>query len=134
MSNQQAVNRFTKALYSEKRSRLMEKERQSDRKALKVYLKVMDTKTGDLLGHTVDITEKGVMLTCEGPIEAGVGFDLQLELPAEIEGLREIHFSARSMWSTKDSETDFYNTGFEFSGLSERDSRIIDEVIKKYCF
>jgi len=106
----------------------MEKKRQSDRKALKVYLKVMDTKTNDLLGHAVDITEKGVMLTCEGPIEAGVGFDLQLELPAEIEGIREIHFSARSMWSTKDSETDFYNTGFEFSGLSERDSRIIAAV------
>ena len=112
----------------------MEKKRQSDRKALKVYLKVMDTKTGDLLGHAVDITEKGVMLTCEGPIETGVGFDLQLELPAEIEGIREIHFSARSMWSAKDSETDFYNTGFEFSGLSDRDSRIIDEVIKKFCF
>lgn len=112
----------------------MEKKRQSDRKALKVYLKVVDTKTGDLLGHAVDITEKGIMLTREEPIEAGLGFDLQLELPAEIEGIREIHFSARSMWSTKDSETDFYNTGFEFSGLSERDSRIIDTVIKKYCF
>ncbi|MDF1593924.1 MAG: PilZ domain-containing protein [Desulfobacterales bacterium] len=112
----------------------MEKKRQSDRKALKVYLKVVDTKTGDLLGHAVDITEKGIMLTCEEPIEAGLGFDLQLELPAEIEGIREIHFSARSMWSAKDSETDFYNTGFEFSGLSERDGRIIDTVTKKYCF
>ena len=112
----------------------MEKKRQSDRKALKLYLKVIDTKTGDLLGHTVDITEKGVMLTREGPIVTGADFDLQLELPAEIEGIREIHFSARSMWSAKDSETDFYNTGFEFSGLSDRDSRIIDEVIKKFCF
>jgi len=112
----------------------MEKKRQSDRKALRLYLEVTVVKTGDLLGHAVDITEKGIMLTSEARIETGVEFDLQLALPAEIEGNREIHFSARSLWSTKDSETDFYNTGFEFSELSDKDRRIIFQVIKKYCF
>ena len=112
----------------------MEKKRQSDRKALKVYLQVNDGKTGELVGHAVDITEKGIMLTSEGPLETETGFDLQLELPAEIEGNREIRFSARSLWSVKDSETDYYNTGFEFSALSEKDSEIIAEIIQKYCF
>ncbi|MEW6670146.1 MAG: PilZ domain-containing protein [Thermodesulfobacteriota bacterium] len=112
----------------------MEKKRQSDRKALKLYLQVKAVNTGDLLGHAVDITEAGVMLTSEIPIETGTGFELQLELPAEIEGIRTIQFSARSMWSAKDSETGFYNTGFEFSDLSDRDRNLITQVIKKYCF
>ena len=93
----------------------MEKKRQSDRKALKVYLQVNDGKTGELVGHAVDITEKGIMLTSEGPIKTETGFELKLELPAEIEGAKEISFSAQSQWSVKDSE-------------------IIAEIIQKYCF
>ena len=112
----------------------MEKKRQSDRKALRLYLEVTVVKTGDVLGHAVDITEEGIMLTSEASIETGAEFDLQLVLPAEIEGRREIHFSARSLWSAKDRETDFYNTGFEFSRLPDQDRQIILQVIKKYCF
>lgn len=112
----------------------MEKKRQSDRKALKVYLPVKEVTTDDLVGHAVDITEKGLMLTSEGPMKTDTGFDLALELPAEIEGTREIRFSAQSQWSVKDSETDYYNTGFEFSDLSEKNSGIIAQVIKKFCF
>ena len=112
----------------------MERKRQSDRKALKLYMKANNVKTGDLLGHAVDITDRGIMLTSEAPIETGAGFDLELELPAEIEGSKSFHFSARSLWSAKDSETDFYNTGFEFSDLSDRGRQVVAQLMNKYCF
>jgi c-di-GMP-binding flagellar brake protein YcgR len=112
----------------------MEKKRKPDRKPLKLYMNVFDTKTDQLFGHMVDITKKGLMLTSEQPIETDAQFDLRLELPTEIKGSKELSFSAQSIWSEKDSETDFYNTGFQFSEVSSKDAKIIKQLIKKYCF
>lgn len=112
----------------------MDKDRKTDRKPLKVYLNVFNEKTGDQIGYLVDITQEGFLLTNENPINAGETFQLKVELPAEIEGTKEFSFSATSMWSDKDSESDFYNSGFQFDKNFKIDVKIIQHLIEKYCF
>lgn len=112
----------------------METNRKSTRMALKVYLKVLDEKTDQLFGYLVDITSEGIMLTSEASVETEAVFRFKLEFPAEIEGSKEFSFSAKSMWSEKDSETDFFNSGFKFEAPSEKDEDIIAKIIEKFCF
>ena len=112
----------------------MEKDQRPPRMSLKVYLKVLDEKTDQLFGYMVDITSEGFLLTKETPTEPGDMFQLKLELPVEIEGRKHFQFSAISMWNEKDSESDFYNTGFKFDRPSDEDEKMIKEVIEKFCF
>ena len=112
----------------------MDIKRRSERKDLKVFLKVLDEGTGELFGYMVDVTNEGIMLTSEQPIEIETDFQLKMILPAEIEGKNELSFSAKSKWSEKDSESDFYNTGFQYIELSPDDMRIVEQLIKNYCF
>ena len=112
----------------------MEKKRKSKRMSLKVYLKVFDRKTDQLFGYLVDITNEGIMVTSEQPIKTEATFQLRLILPTEIEGSKQFSFSAISMWGKKDSDSGFYNNGFQFSNLSTKDVQIIEQLIQKFCF
>ena len=111
-----------------------QKDRKSERRSLKVYLQVIDRETDQPFGYVVDITEDGVMLTSPQAIEIGLTFQLRLKLSAEIEGSNTFDFSAISRWAGKDSETDFFNTGFQFTDLSEKDADIVEQLIQKFCF
>ena len=112
----------------------MEDKRARKRKFLKLYLQVTDRDTGQLFGHLVDITNEGGMVTSEQPIETDTDFQLRMTLPAEIRGTKEVDFSATTLWSAKDSESEFYNTGFKFRELSSQNVEITNELIAKYCF
>ena len=112
----------------------MERDQRTPRMSLKVYLKVLDEKTGQLFGYMVDITREGFLLTKETSTESGNTFQLKLELPSEIEGRKNLQFSATSTWNDKDSESDFYNTGFKFEGLSDDDEKMLEQVMEKFCF
>jgi c-di-GMP-binding flagellar brake protein YcgR len=101
---------------------------------LKVYLKVFDEKTGKLIGYLVDVNSDGLLVTSEASIETNVVSRLKLELPTEIEGSQKFFFSATSMWSEKDRESNFYNTGFRFEEVSDKDKKIIERMIEKFCF
>ena len=112
----------------------MEKRKKSERKCLKVYLKVVNVETDQLFGYMVDITDKGLMLTSEQPVATKASFRLRVDLSSQIEGRNEFDLSAQSMWSEKDDESGFYNTGFLFIDISPEDLKIIDQMIDKLCF
>ncbi|MFC1516240.1 PilZ domain-containing protein [Thermodesulfobacteriota bacterium] len=112
----------------------MADKRTFKRKFLKLYLEVSDLETDQLFGHLVDVTDSGGQVTSEQPIKTDATFQLRLTLPAEIMGTKEIDFSATTRWSEKDSELDFYNTGFQFAELSSQNMEIIKILIEKYCF
>lgn len=112
----------------------MEDKRTRKRKFLKLYLQISDLKTGQLFGHLVDITNEGGMVTSEQPIETDTEFQLRMALPAEIKGTKEVEFSVTTLWSAKDSESEFYNTGFQFRELSSQNAEITNELIARYCF
>jgi c-di-GMP-binding flagellar brake protein YcgR len=112
----------------------MDIKRGSERNALKIYLKTLDIKTNQIFGYVVDITKGGIMLTREQGVEMDDDFKLRMVLPAEIDGKKELSFSAKSRWSKKDSESEFYNIGMQFINLSPSDLQTIENLIQYYCF
>ncbi len=102
--------------------------------SLTVYLKVFDEKTSDLIGYLVDVNNDGLLLASEASIETNIVFRLKLELPTEIEGSQKFLFSATSRWSDKDSESNFYNSGFRFEEVSDKDKNILEQLVEKFCF
>jgi len=112
----------------------MDIKRGYERKNLKIYLQAFDMKTNQIFGYIVDITKEGIMLTREQGVEIDDDFQLRVVLPAEIDGKKEFSFSAKSRWSAKDSESEFYNIGMQFINLSPSDLQIIENLIQDFCF
>ncbi|MBC8393937.1 MAG: hypothetical protein H8E17_15385, partial [Deltaproteobacteria bacterium] len=67
------------------------------------------------------------------PIETETVFDLRVALPEEIKGAKEITVVAKSIWCDQD-EPPLYNTGFQLQDAEKKDIRIIEKVMKKFCF
>jgi len=110
------------------------KQRVGERKNLIYYLKVTDTESGLPIGHAVDISKRGFMLTASTPIEPQVGFQLRLLLPTEMKGSWHLGFSATSRWCQPDENPDYYNVGFQFNAITPDGAKIIGQLIEDYCF
>jgi hypothetical protein len=111
----------------------MEKSERLKRNKCKVYFRVVNEETGELIGHLVDITIQGLRVICEKPVHPDAIFHLRLILPVEVEGAREFTLSAMSRWCSQDNVSGFYNAGFEFRNVSLKTTKIIEGVIKSFC-
>ena len=101
-------------------------KRQRRRWELVFYLRVYNQSDGSVLGHVIDISEEGLMLLSEAPIELDKDFDLTLELPASDSNDREkISLKAHSIWKSSDTNPDLFDTGFS---LVEPDKDSIDVI------
>jgi len=109
-------------------------KRVGERKNLIYYLKVTDSKSSLPIGHAVDISPQGFMLTASDAIQPDVHFQLKLLLPAETNGSWHLGFSATSRWCRPDENPAFYNVGFQFADISPEGLEIIGKLIEKYCF
>jgi PilZ domain len=114
--------------------RAVEKKRNS-RKNCRVFLEVSDADTGQLVGHLVNITTDGLMVTSEKPLEIDNDFHLKILFPQEIKGVQEFVTNGTSVWCEEDEETpSFFNTGFQLKDVARKDIKVIKKMIKKYCF
>jgi PilZ domain len=117
-----------------KRRAKLDNKRKVERKHLIYYLKVTDLATDQVIGHVVNVSNEGVMLISEKPIQTELNFQLQMFLPEEIQGSRYFGFDATSKWCEADENPDFYNIGFELSNVSADSIQVIQRLIDKFCF
>lgn len=110
------------------------KLRQVDRWYLVYYLRVFDGMSRNILGHLVDISEKGLMLICENPVEVHGDYRLRMRLPNQMKDRDEILFSATSRWCKKDANPDFYLVGFEMHDLAPKIREIIVSLIQDFSY
>ncbi len=75
---------------------------------------VIDLNINQSIGHLIDLNSDGMRLQSEEAMEKGVIFKLKIDLPKEIKGSDQLVVDARSLWSKKDENEEFYQTGFEF--------------------
>jgi c-di-GMP-binding flagellar brake protein YcgR len=108
------------------------KLRQADRWYLVYYLRVFDGMSRNILGHLVDISEKGLMLIGENPVEVNGDYQLRMCLPSQMKDRDEIIFSATSRWCKKDANPDFYLVGFEMHDLAPKIREIIVSLIRDF--
>jgi hypothetical protein len=109
-------------------------KRRLKRRHLIYYLRVFDQKSGQLIGHLVDITPEGLMLVSESPIENNKIFNLRMVLPAEILMKENILFEAISIWCKKDINPDFYATGFRTILANQADMDLVERLINRFGF
>jgi PilZ domain len=112
----------------------MSDKRILERKHLIYYLQVVDRDTGELIGRLVDITAEGIMLLSEQPLPTGQVFQLRMLLPKEASEGDHLDFTAKSLWSARESNPDLYDTGFQFVGVTIENAKIIEDLISDYGF
>jgi len=109
-------------------------KRKLKRRHLIYYLRVFDRNTGDLIGHLVDITPDGILLISEHYVETNQIFQLKMVLPAEILGMEQLHFDAKSIRCQKDTNPDFYNIGFQLQKVARNHFFVIEQLIDDLGF
>ena len=115
-------------------SRPPSEKRRLKRSHLIYYLRVFSRTSNETLGHLVDITPEGAMLISEKPIPVNTHFEFRMLLPTEIFGRTHLDFDAESLWSKRDVNPDFHDTGFRLLNVSVRDTAIISRLIDDYGF
>ena len=109
-------------------------KRQLKRVHLIYYLRIFDSKTGENVGHLVDITIQGIMMISEQPVSSGQDFSFKMQLPTTITGREEIEFTAHSLWCKKDINPDFYVTGYKINSITAHEAKTITALINAYGF
>jgi c-di-GMP-binding flagellar brake protein YcgR len=108
--------------------------RQADRWHLVFYLRVFDGSSRNILGHVVDISEEGMMLICDNPVEMNEDYRLRMHLPRQVKDRDEIIFAATSRWCKKDNNPDFYLAGFQIHDLLPATREVIVNLIKQFSY
>jgi len=79
-----------------------------------VRFDVIDLNINQSIGNLIDINSDGMRIQSDEVMEIGPIFKLKIDLPEEIKGCDRLIVDARSLWSNKDVDQEFYQTGFEF--------------------
>lgn len=104
------------------------------RRHLIYYLRVLDCTTDELLGFLVDITTRGFMVMSEKPIETDKVFHLKILRASEGDQKQFLLFDARSKWSERSINSEFYDTGFELMNVTPDDFAEIEKIIDELGF
>ena len=88
------------------------------RHSLAYYLKVYDRKTGEVLGHLVDLAEGGVMLMREAPYAVGAAHEMRLRWRDAGGRLQVADFEGTCRWSRPDPNPDFHDGGFSLRDIT----------------
>jgi hypothetical protein len=106
--------------------------RQAERWYLVFYLRVFDGMSRKIFGHLVDISENGIMLISDNPVEVNEDYRLRMSLPSQMKDRYEIIFSATSRWCKPDANPDFYLIGFQIHDLESTTRDLIANLIKDF--
>ena len=104
------------------------------RRHLIFYLEVFDDATGELLGHLVDITTKGIKMVSKEAIAPGRTLTLRMMLPDGFAETTMLRFQATSRWSSNDVNPDFYDTGFLVDDMDNKTVTVVHDLIESLGF
>ncbi len=99
------------------------------RKYQKPYFDVIDQRTGTSLGHLVDLTLEGFKIISRESIPRNEVYELRIDLPEEVEGVRQIVTRAQCVWCERDINPEFYDAGFRIISISPPFSEIVETLI-----
>ncbi|KPJ95152.1 MAG: hypothetical protein AMJ55_04605 [Gammaproteobacteria bacterium SG8_15] len=98
------------------------------------YLRVVKAENNELLGHLVDVTTEGMMLISEQAIPLHCSFNLRMEIPTDDDIPQMIALTAESLWTKKDVNPVFHDTGFRLINPSKRTINAITRLIEELKF
>jgi len=108
--------------------------REVGRRYLFFYLRIYDGMSSKILGHLVDISEKGMMLICDDAIPVNENYRLRMRLPTQMKERNEIMFDATSRWCKIDANPDFFLAGFQMYDLDQANRELIFALIRDFSY
>ena len=108
----------------------MSNKRNMKRHYLIYYLRVFNRENGEVLGHLVDITTKGVMIMRDSPIEVGGSYSMRLRWRNSLGQLQLVDFEGSCRWCKPDVNPDFYAAGFAITTKKPDDVDVISRLIR----
>ena len=106
--------------------------RKSGRKRIAYFMRVYDRDTDKFVGNLVDISDRGLMLIRERPIEPNTEIKMKIGLPRKKEGRDRITFDAHCLWCQRNIHTDFFDTGFKLQNVSPENRETITRPVSAY--
>ncbi len=112
----------------------MADRRSEDRKYLTYFSRVVDRKTGRLVGYMADLTTGGALLIADKDLQIGTVLHLRMDLPDGFADKSHINFNAKVVWSRPDDDPDFFKTGLQLHEIALQDLATIERVLSDYGF
>ena len=109
-------------------------KRSQERWNLVQYLRVVKAENNETIGHLVDVTTEGMMLISENSIPLHQTYNLRMEIPTEENIPQMIALTAESLWTKKDVNPAFHDTGFRLVNPSKRAINAITRLIEELAF
>ncbi len=109
-------------------------KRKEKRRHLVYYLPAFDWEENRVVGHVYDITSKGMMLLCSGPIEVGTRISFRVLLPPMLSSVESFSVEAECCWSEHDLDPDKYVVGFAFKNVDHSEAVTINAIIARFAF
>lgn len=96
---------------------------------LKVPLPVYNQTTEYMIGQAINISIKGMVITCEEPIPTQQDQQLLLDIPQLDETWTRTTLRTSSVWCNFDPETDLFHIGLRFAYIAPDAFRAIQKII-----
>ena len=111
----------------------MPERRRMDRRAFSYYMRLMNERTGELVGHLADISTGGFKMESQKPIPSNADFRFRIELTSDVANVPFLVFSARSKWCQRDHiDHNIFNVGFQIVDMNPADIEIFSRMFEKY--
>ena len=111
----------------------MLEQRQLARRNFSYYMLVFDDKTGELIGHWIDISPGGFRLETLKPIPENKDFRFRVDLSNGFSNKSYMVFNARSRWCQMDTyDSNLYSAGFQIANLPPEDSKTFKRMFERY--
>ena len=111
----------------------MPERRKISRRNFSYYMRLMNDRTGELVGHLTDISTNGFKVDSPKIIPPNTDITFRVELTSEIANKTFMVFSARSRWCQHDNiDPTSYNVGFQITNITPGDLDIFARMFEKY--
>ncbi len=111
----------------------MPERRRLDRRTFSYYMRLMNERTGELIGHLADISTGGFKMESLKPIASDVDYRFRIELTSDIANVPFMVFGARSKWCQRDHiDNNTFNVGFQITDMNPGDVEIFSRMFEKY--
>jgi len=101
------------------------------RKALDPIL-FYDIKTNLPIGQVMNMSEHGVRLMTEHPVQVYKVLYCRIPLPDEILGCSEIVIDAECRWCKKNEKTGWYDSGYKLRKVTQKDADVIKLLTRRW--
>ena len=97
-------------------------------------MKVIEALSGVELGYVVNISETGMQVDGEYPLDTNTDrvFALEIILPQENEDNALLSISARNLWLKREPTPVMFATGFHITGMDQLGSKRWRSLVQQY--